>query len=101
MVQQYWAATWISSSEPDGFCCVKNSKGSSGVHVYGDFSVTPATMPKDTAYIHSGLKVVKRGSLHPLIEIVDLYGFIWIYMDLYGFMWILWLPQLVDTSFGD
>ena len=29
------------------------------VHVYGDFSVTPATMPKDTAYIHSGLKVVK------------------------------------------
>jgi len=29
------------------------------VHVFGDFSVVPATMPKDTAYIHSGLRVVR------------------------------------------
>lgn len=35
------------------------------VHVYGDFSVTPATMPKDTAYIHSGLKVVKYQTRSP------------------------------------
>mmetsp|Transcript_102443 Transcript_102443/g.181945 ORF Transcript_102443/g.181945 Transcript_102443/m.181945 type:complete len:510 (+) Transcript_102443:65-1594(+) len=35
------------------------------VHVYGDFSAPPSTMPKDTAYIHSGLKVVKYQTRSP------------------------------------
>mmetsp|Transcript_65712 Transcript_65712/g.154627 ORF Transcript_65712/g.154627 Transcript_65712/m.154627 type:complete len:506 (-) Transcript_65712:55-1572(-) len=35
------------------------------VHVFGDFSVVPATMPKDTAYIHSGLRVVRYQTRSP------------------------------------
>mmetsp|Transcript_15306 Transcript_15306/g.27285 ORF Transcript_15306/g.27285 Transcript_15306/m.27285 type:complete len:543 (-) Transcript_15306:169-1797(-) len=35
------------------------------VYSYGDISSLPSTMPKDTAYLHSGLKVVKFGPRTP------------------------------------
>eukprot|EP00933_Yihiella_yeosuensis_P072484 TRINITY_DN80880_c0_g1_i1.p1 TRINITY_DN80880_c0_g1~~TRINITY_DN80880_c0_g1_i1.p1 ORF type:complete len:178 (-),score=28.92 TRINITY_DN80880_c0_g1_i1:24-500(-) len=35
------------------------------VHVIGDHSMTPSTMPKDTAYITSGLRVVKYQTRSP------------------------------------
>ena len=53
------------------------------VHVYGDFSVTPATMPKDTAYIHSGLKVVKCPPIYN-----DIYICMYIYMQVNIYIYI-------------
>lgn len=35
------------------------------IHVYGDYSAPPATMPKDTAYIQSGLRLVKYQTRSP------------------------------------
>lgn len=35
------------------------------VYSYGELSSLPSTMPKDTAYLHSGLKVVKYGARMP------------------------------------
>eukprot|EP00931_Biecheleriopsis_adriatica_P103072 TRINITY_DN7795_c0_g1_i1.p1 TRINITY_DN7795_c0_g1~~TRINITY_DN7795_c0_g1_i1.p1 ORF type:complete len:507 (-),score=77.67 TRINITY_DN7795_c0_g1_i1:116-1636(-) len=46
---------------------IPNSREEAGrrVHVYGDYSAPPASMPKDTAYIHSGIKVVKYQTRSP------------------------------------
>jgi len=35
------------------------------VHVYGDMSAPPSTLPKDTAYIQTGIKVVKYQTRSP------------------------------------
>ncbi|CAE8631752.1 unnamed protein product [Polarella glacialis] len=35
------------------------------VHIYGDYSVFPSSMPKDTAYVTMGLKVVKYQTRSP------------------------------------
>ena len=119
MVQQYWAATWISSSEPDGFCCVKNSKGSSvKIGPRRAWPIEAACLPGCSLRCSRLWRLLgdtchhaQRHCLHPLwpeggqagkLRPADWNsGFIWIYVDLYGFMWILWFPQLLDTSFGD
>jgi len=41
------------------------SSGDGSVHAFGEYSSLPSTMAKDTAYLHSGLKVVKYGSRTP------------------------------------
>ena len=88
MVQQYWAATWISSSEPEGFCFPGCSLRCSRLwRLLGDTCHHAQRHRLHPLWPEGG----QVGKLRPAdwnSGFIYFIWFIWIYMDLCGFMWI-------------